>query len=174
MICRAIILCLACVLLAPQDFAAKPRTWDGRRIAVYDYTTTSRPYVEAMVAEFNAVLPRRAPRLVYHAMEPGGCGSHRRGIVVCDGPPYLGDREGATEQVFSGGEMFRARITLVTVVIPGGHGPANSVCHEFMHALSGIPDRYFSRENSCVHGLMDNPGAFDIAYLKRVYGKKRR
>ena len=46
----------------------------------------------------------------------------------------------------------------------------NTVCHELMHAVTGIKDRYHRRpKTSCVWGSLSTPGRFDVAYARRVY-----
>ncbi len=47
---------------------------------------------------------------------------------------------------------------------------ANTVCHELMHAVTGIKDKYDSRlSTSCVWGNLPTPGRFDVAYARKVY-----
>jgi hypothetical protein len=46
----------------------------------------------------------------------------------------------------------------------------NTVCHELMHAVTGINDRYHRRpQRSCVWGSPPTPGRFDVVYARNVY-----
>ena len=46
----------------------------------------------------------------------------------------------------------------------------STVCHELMHAVTGIKDRYRRRLKSCcVWGSLPTPGRCDVTYARRVY-----
>jgi hypothetical protein len=46
----------------------------------------------------------------------------------------------------------------------------NTVCHELMHAVTGIKDRHHRRpKTSSVWGSLPTPGRSDAAYARRVY-----
>jgi hypothetical protein len=46
----------------------------------------------------------------------------------------------------------------------------STVCHERMHAVTGVRDRYHRRpKTSCVWGSLPTPSRFDVAYERRVY-----
>ena len=169
----------ALVLLASAaTVLAAGAVWTSKSVGVYDYTTAAwRPIVETTVAEFNAMLPARAPSLVYHVMGESPCDQiseqlHRGGIVVCNAPMLAsGDELGRTVFYTSQGQLSRVRITL-----PEATNQAlrdNVVCHEFMHATTGIPDNYGARpDTSCVWGNLSAPGSFDAQYAHQIYKQK--
>jgi len=169
----------ALVLLAsaPMVLAAPPPS-PSKSVGVYDYTTAAwRPIVETTVAEFNAMLPARAPSLFYQVMGETPCDQiseqlHRGGIVVCNAPMLAsGDELGRTVFFVSQGQLSRVRITLPEATIAGLRD--NVVCHEFMHATTGIPDNYGARpDTSCVWGNLSTPGSFDAQYAHQVYNQK--
>ena len=71
----------------------------------------------------------------------------------------------------SQGQLSRVRITLPEATNPGLRD--NVVCHEFMHATTGIPDNYGARpDTSCVWGDLSAPGSFDAQYAHQVYKQK--
>jgi hypothetical protein len=165
---------------------------DGERIAVLAQgavwtacasgSTTTRarrgdPIVETTVAEFNAMLPRRAPQLRYQAMPEIPCaqispGLHRGGIVVCTTPSLpSSDELGRTEFSVKQSQLSRARITLLEATNPARRDTI--VCHEFMHATTGIRDNYDALpDTSCVWGSLTAPGSFDAQYARKLYKKQ--
>jgi hypothetical protein len=47
----------------------------------------------------------------------------------------------------------------------------NVHCHEAMHAVTGIRDGMSDEwDTSCIHGGLDYPGSFDIAFINQLYG----
>ena len=166
----------ALVLLASAPTVlASGAVWTSKSVGVYDYTTAAwRPIVETTVAEFNAMLPARAPSLFYQVMGETPCDQiseqlHRGGIVVCNAPMLAsGDELGRTVFFVSQGQLSRVRITLPEATIAGLRD--NVVCHEFMHATTGIPDNYGARpDTSCVWGRLSAPGSFDAQYARKLY-----
>ena len=169
----------ALVLLASASTVlAAGAVWTSKSVGVYDYTGAAwRPIVATTVAEFNAMLPARAPSLFYQAMAETPCDQisqqlHRGGIVVCTVPALASDDEpGRTEFFVNQGRLSRVRIMLSEATDPGLRD--NAVCHEFMHATTGIPDNYFARPNtSCVWGDLSAPGSFDAQFAQKVYKHK--
>jgi hypothetical protein len=166
----------ALVLLAsaPTVLAAGA-VWTSKSVGVYDYTSAVwRPIVAATVEEFNAMLPARGPRLHYQVVGETPCDQisqqlHQRGIAVCTAPMLSSDNElGRTEFYVSQGQLSRVRITLPETTNPGLRD--NVVCHEFMHATTGIPDDYGARpDTSCVWGDLSAPGSFDAQFARKAY-----
>lgn len=148
--------------------------WRGKTLLIRDFTDTPwRPFVAQTVAAFNAMLPKRAPRLIYRAMDELACPRVRvkRGIAVCNAP---GRTPGAVTPHIEHHEFSRA----VVRIEPWDDHPYPLIllCHEFMHATTDIPDDpdpiYSTHEAmSCVWGQLDHPGPFDRAYAHWVYGK---
>jgi hypothetical protein len=172
-------LCLVVSLAAP--LIAKPggAVWQGQRVLVRDFTAPAwRPLVVEMVAVFNAALPRRAPRLVYRPMPESRCedlsrrARKRRGINVClIAGDVIAPAAARTPYVSFGRVMHRATVQLSLDRAPDlGETP---LCHEFMHATTGIPEnREMPKwESSCVWGALDYPGSFDRKYARTVYNE---
>ncbi len=163
------------LLVSTSPLLATGAAWRSKWVGVYDYTSAEwRPLVESTVAEFNAVLPARAPTLLYHAMTETSCSEigpqlHRGGIVVCTVPSLPPPGElGTTDFWVSKGQLSRVRITLSATGDPEARD--NTVCHEFMHATTGIPDHYDALPTtSCVWGDLNAPGSFDAQYAHRAY-----
>jgi hypothetical protein len=162
-------LLLVLLMLIPvaEGAVAEGPVWRGKTVVVRDATPPAwKPYVEAMVAEFNAMLPKRAPRLVYRAVEEAPCGGKGRGIVVC-----VADHFGHPDVA---GEMQRLSRTHAEIrLLPFERfvEPRIVLCHELMHALTGIPDNAALPypDDSCVWGFLPHPGSFDVAYAQAVY-----
>lgn len=147
----------------------------GKHVIVRDGTPAQwRPLVAATVDEFNAMLPKRAPRLIYHVGADEGCGGEksRRSITVCvaaQGPSGL-TRYRQTQR-----GMIRAVITLdaaMTAVWDRDH----VLCHEFMHATTGAPEvAKGNNRTSCLWGiLLNSPGRQDRAYAHEAYAREKK
>ena len=166
---------IALVLLASAPTVLGRAVWTSNSVGVYDYTSAAwRPIVAATVEEFNSMLPTRAPSLFYRVIGETPCDQidpqlHRGGIVVCTVPALASDEEvGLTEFYVNQGQISRVRITLPEASDPGLRD--NVVCHEFMHATTGIPDNYGARpDTSCVWGDLSAPGSFDAQYARKLY-----
>lgn len=160
------LLVLMVLLLLPGEVMADGAAWHKKHVVVRDYLPQARKAdLEAIVAAFNEVMPKRGPRLVYIALPEVPCSEARTlgGIAVCE------DRKvsaGETTYVIRGHVISAARITL-SDLLPG------PLCHELMHALTDIPDvaPEQRRSDSCVHVWMERPGAFDVRYLRWAYKK---
>jgi hypothetical protein len=170
---RALILTLVVLLLAPDALAA-PAVWAETSVRVLDYTAPRWDgLVEGMVAEFNDMLPESAPRLVYHRMPQRACQDLKPrpfvgAIVVCSvaTAPFVG----MTGMLHDGTTIVETRVMLNDTMFLNTRDATNTVCHELMHAVTGIKDRYHRRpKTSCVWGSLPTPGRFDVAYARRVY-----
>ena len=161
-----------------SDVLAEGAVWTQKHLFVDDYTSAVwQPVIAETVANFNGILPKRAPQLVYRAMGVQTCESlpdydQPRAISVCNGPVTDGD--GVTDSAWWKHEFRRVKITLEPTIRSTNR--LNVTCHEFMHALTNIPDQDGDPEpvTSCVWGRLSTPGSFDVAYLKRVYHKYAR
>ena len=169
---------LALLLLVPA-VPAGGAAWAGKKVPVYDYTSPAWEGVIAQtVAEMNAILPKKAPRLVYRRMPEVPCSQaprRKEAIVVCLLAP--GDPMPAHAAWWTDGQtILRAQIRLSPSVSPGNE--RRVACHEFMHVTTGIRDNYGAAlSTSCVWGTLSSPGPFDVAHVKKVYrkhGDKRR
>jgi hypothetical protein len=169
----------ALVLLASAPTVlASGAVWTSNSVGVYDYTNAAwRPIVAATVEEFNAMLPDRAPSLYYRVIGESPCDQidpdlFRGGIVVCSAPSLLSSDELARTEFFvERGQISRVRITLSETIDPAQRD--NIVCHEFMHATTGIGDNYGALpDTSCVWGDLNAPGSFDAQFAQKVYKDK--
>jgi hypothetical protein len=89
-------------------------------------------------------------------------------IIVCSMPtaPFVG----MTGVLHDGMTIVETRIMLNDTLFLNTRDATNTVCHELMHAVTGIKDRYQRRpQTSCVWGSLPTPGRFDVAYARRVY-----
>jgi hypothetical protein len=170
---RALLLALVVLLLAPDALGA-PALWAETSVRVLDYTTPRWDgLVEGMVDEFNGMLPESAPRLVYRRMPQHACQDLKprlfvRAIVICSvaTAPF----EGMTGVLHDGTTIVETRVMLNDTMFLNTRNASNTVCHELMHAVTGIKDRYHRRpKTSCVWGSLPTPGLFDVAYARRVY-----
>ena len=165
----------ALVLLASTSTVLARAVWTSNSIGVYDYTSAAwRPIVAATVEEFNAMLPAQAPSLFYRVIGETPCDQisptlHRGGIVVCTTPLLSsGAERGRTEFYVNQGQLSRVRISLAEET--NRELRDNTVCHEFMHATTGIPDNEGALpDTSCVWGDLSAPGSFDAQYARKVY-----
>lgn len=163
---RVVLVLVLLALLVPGAEAGKKR----ETIVVRDYSPTHLEwYVEETVADFNAVLPRRV-RLRYVDRRGTPCpDTVERGITICGGD--TGARTGEVVQ-----PKPRALILVRSgfVPIPKGSG-SNLICHELMHALTGIGDNYGALpDQSCVWGYLSAPGSWDVEQLRKTFKHTRR
>lgn len=170
---RALVIGLLGLLLAADALAA-PAVWTAPSVRVLDYTTPAWDGIVAeMVDEFNAMLPEAAPRLVYRRMPDRACQDMKKqvvagAIVVCSTAtaPYAGWTRVWGDRT----EMIATRIVLNDRLFLSERFATNTVCHELMHAVTGIKDKYDRRrKTSCVWGDLPAPGRFDVAYARKVY-----
>jgi hypothetical protein len=186
---KALLVALVLLSLAPDALdaalrGARHEPLTGRRVRVFDYTSPDWDgIVAAAVAGTNGILPPRAPRLEYRRMAEKPCSglkprAHRSNVLVCSAPD-LDAQAGATDphHRWRDGRLERvgARVSLDDGLhaVLGWRRP-NTVCHELMHAVLAVRDRYDSRPGtSCVRGDLDAPGPWDAAYARRAYRKHR-
>jgi hypothetical protein len=170
---RALLLALS-VLMLSLDTLAAPAIWAEKSVRVLDYTTPRwDSLVEEMVDEFNAMLPDSAPRLAYHRMPQRACQELKPrpvagAIIVCSvaSAPFVG----MTGVLHHGTTIVETRIMLNDRRFRNTREATNTVCHELMHAVTGIKDRYHRRpKTSCVWGSLPSPGRFDVRYARKVY-----
>lgn len=163
--------------------------WEQHRVMIRDYTRGGyQAEILDTIADINEILPKSAPRLEYRREKERSCDSLANGplwdvtpaqikkvalneIAVCEGvlpQTIYGKVVGLTTWFPKEPGVFGGVIV--------GFDPdyalsyPDTICHEFMHAVSGIPDNYGSEPGrSCVYGDLIDPGVFDIKWLRRVY-----
>ncbi len=162
------------VLLHAPEVLARPPVWTDKSVRVLDYTTPMWDgLVAGTVADFNAMLPDAAPRLVYRRLPEQSCEELNTReftgvIVVCSVP--TASFVGMTGMWAGDTTMIDTRIILNDRRFLNPRFAANTVCHELMHAVTGIRDNYDRRpKSSCVWGNLTAPGRFDAAYARKVY-----
>jgi hypothetical protein len=174
---RAFVLTLCVLLLAPDALAA-PTVWAEKSVRVLDYSAPKwTGLVEEMIDEFNSMLPESAPRLVYRRMPERACQDLQQrpivgAIIVCSVPaaPFVG----MTGVLHDGTTIVETRVMLNDRLYLNTRQATNTVCHELMHAVTGIKDRYHRRpQTSCVWGSLLVPGRFDAAFARKVYEPRR-
>jgi hypothetical protein len=174
---RAMLLALLVLLLAPDALAA-PTAWAEQSVRVLDYSTPQWDgLVEGMVEEFNGTLPESTPQLVYRRMPQRACQDLKSrpfvgAIVVCSvsTAPFVG----MTGVLHDGTTIVETRIMLNDKKFLSTWDATNTVCHELMHAVTGIKDQYDRRpKTSCVWGSLLTPGRFDVAYARKVYEPRK-
>jgi hypothetical protein len=170
---RALLLALVVLLLVPSGLAAS-MVWAEKSVRVLDYSTPKWDgLVEGMVDQFNGMLPESAPRLVYRRMPQRACQDLKSrpvvgAIIVCSVPaaPFVG----ITGVLHDGTTIVETRVMLNDTMFLDTRDATNTLCHELMHAVTGIKDRYHRRSKTfCVWGSLSTPGRFDVAYARRVY-----
>jgi len=175
---RVSFIALICLLLgsAPVRGAA---VWTSQTVTVYDYTSSVWDGVLAQtVADFNGMLPARAPRLVYQRMAVVACDQvprkrPKRGIVVCSVAALPAARQWGASSFRTERHTFSRVSVMLADNTPLSLRPV-SACHEFMHATTGIGDNYGALpDSSCVWGGLATPGPFDVAYAHKIYRKHR-
>jgi hypothetical protein len=175
---KLLLLVLVVVLLVPD--AADARR--GQRVLVVrDYTSAAwGGVIEQTVEDFNAVMPKRGPHLVYRRADgPCPASVKRPTVAVCEF--WHVTVWGAVQ----GGAVRERRIEVSgdPMVLPHGHR-ARALCHEMMHAITGIRDNHVYDpatgittwalpDQSCVWGELSQPGPFDLDRLRQVYQRKR-
>lgn len=122
-----------------------------------------------MVDAFNAMLPKRAPRLIYrrHDVLPCAQVTPRNGIVLCEP-----DAELVFQTIYRPHDhvIGKARIVLSNASAEDAFFQ-HTLCHEFMHALTDANHGHYRRPTtSCVQGDLTAPGPWDRKFAKKVYG----
>jgi hypothetical protein len=162
---RAFVAALVALVAAPERAPTRRR---ARRstIIVADYTSAAWDGVLVRtVADFNAVMPKGGPRLIYQRRASGVCPER---VDTCSGD--TGEWAGWAT-IGTPGESF---VMLSDSPLLNDFGKRAVACHEFMHALTSIKDCYGCRVDSCVHGWRETPGAFDVKRLRKVWGNDKR
>lgn len=151
----------------------KQKNRTPRVVIVRDYTTGAwEGVVEAVVEDFNAVMPEGGPTLRYVGMGAAPCPGWRKHLK----PRKRGKRINICDVAempcanCAGVVSCVGRILLTTDL---AYGHASVVCHEMMHALTGIPDNYGARDDSCVWGWLAQPGSFDVEVLRKAFTRRR-
>jgi len=162
---------------------ASSSPWLGRRVVVYDYTSPEwRLLIKTAVNQFNAVLPKSAPRFAYQSMRHKSCRDvrPRRGISVCmDADENFDDpfmTAGTSWELGSRG-YSRSLVRIRTSAEPD----SRVACHEMAHAILGIGEGWTLvdgrmvfpyPDQSCVWGELTSPGSFDVEYARRKYSRR--
>ncbi len=172
-----LILALAIVFPTGVDAGKNKKNNHHRRenrdiMLVQDYTSPEwGGVIQETVGDFNAVMPKSGPRLVYQRMSYVSCSSTTI-TTVCSGLTdllYLG----LAYSYPNGG----GRIELREVFgVDGLLLPSESLaCHELMHIVAKVGDNYGAFPNtSCVWGYLSNPGSKDVELLRDAYGKDKK
>jgi hypothetical protein len=168
---RPIIMVLL-IALALTPEATMAARWEKATVSVWDFTPEEwRPYVQATVDDFNANLPPGAPELAYVPMGELPCDALPKygkmgGVSVCAGRGDLG--RSTTNTIAVDRTLLRAKIMLDPADVSR---LAMNSCHEMTHAVLDTPDNYSlpHLDDSCVQGLLDHLGPWDIAYAAQVY-----
>lgn len=174
---KTLIVVLLVVALIPEGVMAA--RWNRAELSVWDFLPqTYRPSLQRVVDDFNANRPAYAPVLTYIAMPERMCEDLnpkkvRDGIAVCvsnrvpDPTPAQQPRVINRHGIFVSGTIaLRNYAPLKT---------DNIFCHEMMHAIADAPDLDGPMrdsphlDDSCVLGVLDHLGAWDIAYLEQIY-----
>lgn len=180
-----LLLVLVVLLMGTEAADAMERGIGGavwqKTIHVYDYTSAAWDGVIAQtVADANAILPKRAPQVVYHRMAEATCDvvpKHRRGITVCSGGEMWWKQVPAFAESGNFAEFYpHKHVTSRSTVYltEGGWNRAKVACHELIgHAILGILDDYDSKTpgESCVHASAEKPGTWDAAVARWLYKK---
>jgi hypothetical protein len=79
-----------------------------------------------------------------------------------------------TGVLHDGTAIVETRVMLNGKLYTNTRDATNPVCHELMHAVTGIKDQYHRRpKTACVWGSLPTLGRFDIAYARNVYEPRK-
>lgn len=172
---KALLLALALLTITP-DALAVGGAWRTRTIVVADHTPDAwQSTVKTVLADFNRVMPKRVPRLVYRNRATVPCERQRKrawrtgtAIALC-----AGDSVAVGDTAYA---WHRHEIRASRVRIWSGEpalGLPETLCHELMHAVTGMPDDggVVNQPGSCVWGRATAPGPIDVAFARKVYRK---
>jgi hypothetical protein len=144
-------------------------------IVVQDYSSPGwAGVVETLVAQFTAIMPGNAPRLVYSRKPPMDCGGlpspgKTPRIAICSSQvsnesavatSTIGDKHSLItlyDQHFGSDARYRREI----------------MCHEMMHSLADVGDAYGTNADSCVFGHLDHPGGADAQLLAERFRRRK-
>lgn len=165
--------------------------FDGKRVAVRDFTPDAQsPVWQTIVSQADALMPRHAPRFVYHDENEQPCwellyrDQHPKHpeIVICEwsAPDFSAfwGIDGLVGVAPTIPDPKHRRVIDSSIVMVGDGLALDEVpaCHEFMHALIGIMDRPSwipEQPDSCVWGQAREPGAFDADAIRAAYRHNR-
>lgn len=174
-----VLLGLLALPVAAKPEGGKGTVWRSTTVRVRIYTTANwHPLIARTIADYNAIMPQRGPTLVASIQPEKSCTWVRKQrfrkatITICSQPD--GDGAGTTRYKRKNRTFAdkRVKITLIGDASENRfNGSQNTVCHEMMHALTGIGDDSTPRD-SCVQGRLDAPGAWDVAYLEQAYQRQ--
>jgi hypothetical protein len=140
-------------------------------IVIADYSSPAWDGVVAQVVQdFNTVMPSGGPRLHYVRHDPVLCAAIKN---LFRGPIKVCSMQ-STTQAGSGGMGWHT-IWLSDEYTGEWYDQfrARSVCHEMMHALTGVRDNEGALpDQSCIWGSLSQPGAFDIDLLRDQYRRR--
>lgn len=178
------VLLVVLVLLAELNGGAMAARWEKTVVPVWDFMPPEyRESLQRVVNDFNANMPESAPTLRYIPLSQLMCEDLnprrvRGGIAVCvsrlvpNPTPMWQPRVIDEHGVFVRGQIaMRDYRPLKT---------DNLFCHELMHAVVDAPDLEGSMrdspllDDSCVQGLLEHLGPWDISYAAQVYNDNGR
>ncbi|MBA2707355.1 MAG: hypothetical protein H0U59_06085 [Gemmatimonadaceae bacterium] len=169
---RVVALVIVAALLLPMPIDAGKKHNHHRRenrpvMFVEDYTAPAWDGVIAeTVADFNAVMPKRGPRLVYVRKPHVACAPAPT-TTVCSG--ILGVGTAGLAYVTGGGG--RIALNDLYAFPEDSAGFPALACHELMHILADVGDNYGAFPSaSCVWGYLSDPGPKDVELLRARYG----
>lgn len=176
---RAILLALA-LLTVTTDVLATGAVWTGKRVKVYNYTPSAwDATVRDVVRDVARILPNHAPRVIVKPRGERRCRDlparkRWRGVALC-----VGNGDWTVSRIRHGA-FVRATVSIDPNPDPGD-SIAQALCHELMHALTGVGDSnafddpYPRPKTSCVHGnVRESPGSWDRRFAHKVYRKHGR
>ncbi len=181
------VLILLLVAMMPGEVMAGGAVWKSKYVRVRSYVGGAwLPIVEQSVADMNAALPPRAPRLILEAYGFIPCKQAKkrnerakRVIVICEnaGMADFGHTVADVER-----RVIQSPVILTVGAYPdtwdvtfNATKARKLVCHELMHAVSWAPEDV--GDASCLSGSgyeIVTPGPDDIAYLNGVYRRRHR
>lgn len=182
---RVVVILLALLIVAGGVLPGETDARRGRKgkpsrtVVVYDFTSSIWDgVIEQTIADFNAVLPYHT-RLI-HQRGDGSCFNdfrYRYTYVACS-VPSLSNASGRYN-------TFTRRIDLSDdVATRNPQDRKRIVCHELMHALTGVPDHntfdpvtqqtiWAHPTESCVWGTLSHPGPLDVDTLAVAFTTPR-
>lgn len=180
------ILLICMVMVLPMSVAASDfggAVWRTKTLNVYDYSPPAWDGIFAQtVDDANAILPQRAPNIVYHRMTEADCADvpiKRGAIIICQGSPdrWPPDFRWAQAMSYYPDDRHVAKWARVEI---NAENPTRAgympflACHELIgHAILGIEDAYHSKSpaESCIHADAEKPGTWDISVARWLYKK---
>lgn len=157
--------------------------WRAKILNVYDYSPAAWDGVfERTVADANAILPKRAPNVVYHRMPVRDCADvpiKRGAVIICLGSPERWPPDFRQYQAMSYYPDVNRAAKWARVELNAQNPVRQSAmpalaCHELIgHAILGIEDDYNSKTpaESCIHAWSEKPGTWDVAVANWLYQK---